>query len=154
MIHIQNRSPLALQDELVTRAARATLERADAADAGLTVVLTDDDQLQALNREYLGLDAPTDVLAFPASDEPRTGEPDPETGSPYLGDVLISVPRAALQAQANGHAVEAEVQLLAVHGILHLLGHDHARPRDRARMWAAQSEVLERLGLADIRVHE
>ncbi|MDP2777432.1 MAG: rRNA maturation RNase YbeY, partial [Anaerolineales bacterium] len=96
--------------------------RGDAAlstNADITIVLTDDAQLHELNRDYLGVDAPTDVLSFPAS------ESDPETGSTYLGDILISIPRAAQQAQAAGHPVDAEVQLLVVHAVLHLLGYDH-----------------------------
>jgi probable rRNA maturation factor len=64
------------------------------------------------------------------------------------------VQRAAEQAQSAGHPLEAEVQLLVVHGILHLMGHDHARAADKARMWSAQAQVLEQLGLAAIRVHE
>ena len=114
----------------------------------LSVVLTDDQQLRELNRDYLGIDAPTDVLSFPAS------EKDPESGEAYLGDILISVERAAQQAEAAGHPVEAELQLLVVHGVLHLLGHDHAEPEEKARMWAAQSEILKSLGLGDIEVRE
>lgn len=134
---------------LLERAARLTLGRESApVDADLTIVLTDDAQLQELNRDYLGLDAPTDVLSFPAS------ESDPETGAPYLGDILISIPRAKIQAQAAGHRLEEEVQLLVVHGVLHLLGHDHAGAADKARMWAAQAGVLARLGLPDIKIQE
>ena len=114
---------------LLERAARLTLETSTPpsndfdfalASADMTIVLTDDAQLHELNREYLGVDAPTDVLSFPAA------ESDPETGTPYLGDILISIPRAKQQAEAAGHSVEDEVQLLVVHGTLHLLGHDHA----------------------------
>jgi probable rRNA maturation factor len=92
------------------------------------------------------VDAPTDVLSFPAS------ESDPETGTPYLGDILISIPRATIQAQVAGHAVEEEVQLLVVHGTLHLLGHDHAEAEEKARMWKAQAEVMSRLGLSHVKV--
>jgi probable rRNA maturation factor len=87
-------------------------------------------------------------LSFPAS------ESDPETGARYLGDILISVSRAAEQAKTAGYDVRDELQLLVVHGVLHLLGHDHAEAEGKARMWAAQSEVLERLGLGHIRVRE
>lgn len=148
MIHID-----ALQDfsdtSLLERAARLTLDLESAsADSDMTIVLTDDVQLHELNREYLNVDAPTDVLSFPA------GEEDPETGIPYLGDILISIPRAAQQAQAAGHPVEAEVQLLVVHGTLHLLGHDHAGAKEKARMWNSQSEVMSKLGLAHIKVQD
>jgi probable rRNA maturation factor len=104
--------------------------------------------MRALNRSYLGIDAPTDVLAFPAS------ELDPETGRRYLGDVLLSLPRAERQAKDAGHGLEAELQLLVVHGVLHLLGYDHASPDEKARMWAAQAEVLGRLGLGTLRINE
>ena len=114
----------------------------------MTIVLTDDAQLHELNREYLGVDAPTDVLSFPAS------ETDPETGVAYLGDILISIPRATQQAQAAGHPIEAEVQLLVIHGTLHLLGHDHAEAEEKARMWKAQGEVMSQLGLSHVKIQE
>lgn len=148
MIHIDNQQNF-LETALLERAARLTLElEPDSAEADITIVLTDDSQLHELNREFLGVDAPTDVLSFPAS------ESDPETGAAYLGDILISVPRAAQQAQAAGHPVEAEVQLLVVHGVLHLLGHDHAEAEEKARMWAEQAKVLERLGLFYIKIQD
>jgi probable rRNA maturation factor len=148
MIHFQSvLDPPPVASELVASAGQAALAH-QSADGELTVVLTDDAQLQQLNRDYLGVDAPTDVLAFPAS------EVDPETGAAYLGDVLISVPRAQAQARTAGHPLEAEVQLLVVHGVLHLLGYDHAQAQERARMWAAQAEVLERIGLAGLAITE
>jgi probable rRNA maturation factor len=134
---------------LVKQAAQTTLHHQSApGDASLTIVLTDDDQLHSLNREYLGVDAATDVLSFPAD------ETDPETGLAYLGDILISVPRAASQAEAAGHILEAEAQLLAVHGVLHLMGHDHAEADEKEHMWQAQAEILAQLGLADIQIRE
>ncbi len=149
MIHIESRSAPPFDQDLVERAARLALEHESAAEAAeLTIVLTDDEQLRELNRAYLDVDAATDVLAFPAS------ESDPETGARYLGDVLISVQRAAEQAQSAGHALAEELQLLVVHGVLHLMGHDHAEAAEKARMWAAQAEVLEQLGLSGIQVHE
>lgn len=133
--------------DLLERAALTTLTNQDA-QGDITIVLTDDSQLQQLNRDFLGVDAPTDVLSFPAS------ETDPETGRRYLGDILISIQRADEQAGAAAHTLEAEVQLLIVHGTLHLLGHDHAEAEDKTKMWAAQAEVLARLGLSKIHVRE
>jgi probable rRNA maturation factor len=149
VIHIEVNPSLqtGLAADIPERAALAVLEH-QSADGDLTIVLTDDAQLHDLNRDYLGVDAPTDVLSFPAS------ETDPETARRYLGDILISVSRAGEQARAAGHALEAEVQLLAVHGTLHLLGYDHAQAEEKARMWKAQAEVLEGLGLADIEIRE
>lgn len=135
--------------DLLEHAARATLEyESKDPDADLSIVLTDDKKLRGLNRDYLGIDSPTDVLSFPAS------ESDPETGAAYLGDILISIPRATQQAQVAGHPVEAEVQLLVVHGVLHLLGHDHAETEEKSRMWAEQEKVLERLGLGHIKIQD
>src|SRR5688572_27780299 len=146
MIHIETQQDFS-DPRLLERAARSTLDFGSAPpDAEITIVLTDDAQLHELNREYLGLDAPTDVLSFPAS------ESDPETGTRYLGDILISIPRAAAQAKTAGHALEEEVQLLVVHGTLHLLGHDHAAAGEKALMWAAQAKVLAQLGLAHVKI--
>lgn len=149
MIHVEIISSIrtSLTADILERAALAVLEH-QSADGDLTVVLTDDAHLHELNLEYLGIDKPTDVLSFPAS------ETDPETARRYLGDILVSVPRAEEQARAAGHALEAEAQLLVVHGSLHLLGYDHAAAEEKAHMWKAQAEVLERLGLAEIEIRE
>jgi probable rRNA maturation factor len=125
------------------RAAEAALKCAGASpECDLTVVISSDAQLLELNRQYLGIDAPTDVLSFQAD------ELDPETGRRYLGDVIISYPQARTQADTGGHAVMDELQLLVVHGVLHLLGHDHGAPVEKDRMWAVQAEALRRLGCA------
>jgi probable rRNA maturation factor len=126
----------------------ALVHQSASLDSDLTIVLTDDARLHELNRDYLGVDAPTDVLSFPAS------ETDPETGARYIGDILISVSRAQAQADTGGYPLESEVQLLVVHGVLHLLGHDHAQAKEKARMWKAQAEILERLGLGQIQIRE
>lgn len=112
------------------------------APQAMTLLISDDLQLHELNRQYLGVDAPTDVLSFPA------GEPDPDLDALYLGDVIISLERAQAQAQAGGHALDAEVQLLLVHGVLHLLGYDHDTPEDKAEMWQLQARILSELGCA------
>lgn len=147
MIYIE--SDFSFPEELLERAAQAALRHeSEAPEVELSIVLTDNARLHELNLNYLGVDSPTDVLSFPAS------ETDPDTGTRYLGDILISVPRAQAQAEAAGHPLESEVQLLVVHGVLHLLGHDHAEPEEKDRMWKAQSEILESLGLGNIQIHE
>ena len=147
MIHIE--STYDYPDALLERAALATLShQKESPDVDLSIVLADDARLHELNRDYLGVDAPTDVLSFPAS------EMDPQTGSRYIGDIIISVPYAAKGAAKAGHPVESELQLLVVHGVLHLLGHDHAEPKEKAKMWKAQAEVLKSLGLGNIQVRE
>jgi probable rRNA maturation factor len=108
----------------------------------LTVVLSAVERIQELNRLYAGEDRATDVLSFP------DGSTEPETGRRYFGDVVVAVPVAEDQAREAGHALSSEIALLVVHGVLHLLGHDHARVGDRARMEAAQREILATLGIA------
>ncbi len=141
MITIEQENYPEFPAHLLEGAARATLDLSADTDADLTILLTGDEEIRALNRDFLSIDAPTDVLSFPAD------EVDPETGRRYLGDVIISLPRAAAQAAARGHALEAEVQLLVVHGVLHLLGHDHAEAEEKARMWEAQAKALKDLGI-------
>ncbi|MCZ2126796.1 MAG: rRNA maturation RNase YbeY [Anaerolineales bacterium] len=149
MIHIDNQTDFR-DAALLERAARLALETVapESAAADLSILLSDDRQLHELNLDYLGVDAPTDVLSFPA------GEIDPETQRLYLGDLALSVPRAAQQAQEGGHSVEAEAQLLIVHGVLHLLGYDHDTDEKKSEMWARQAEVLQKLGLARIQIRE
>jgi len=106
-------------------------------DADLTLLLGTDTQIQELNRDFLGIDEATDVLSFP------NGEIDPETGKKYAGDMIISYPRAVIQAAAGGHSIEAELQLLMVHGVLHLCGFDHDNPEAKTGMWQKQSEILK-----------
>ena len=147
MIHIETEFPF--PEELLVNAAQTSLaHEARSPDAELSIILTNDARLHELNLNYLGVDAPTDVLSFPAS------ETDPETGAHYIGDILISIPRAQDQADTAGHSLEAEVQLLVVHGVLHLTGHDHAEAEEKARMWKAQAEILEGLGLGQIQIRE
>src|SRR5260221_10136698 len=134
---------------LIESAVDAALaHQKESSDVNLSVVLTDNRRLHKLNRDYLGVDAPTDVLSFPAS------ESDPETGARYIGDILISVPYATKGAEQAGNSLEAELQLLVVHGVLHLLGHDHAKPKEKAKMWKVQAEILEVLGLGDVKIRE
>lgn len=128
---------------VLEQAAEYALRYVDAAlNAEVTVVVSDDAQLHELNRQFLEVDAPTDVLSFPG------GDVDPDSGVLYLGDVIISLPRAQAQAAAGGHPLEAELQLLVVHGMLHLLGYDHAEPDEKAAMWSLQAEILTSLGSA------
>jgi probable rRNA maturation factor len=142
-----------VETEPLHTAVRAVLAHQEVPDnSEVVVVLSDDASLHALNRRFLGIDAPTDVLAF--ADDTRGPFAGGATGFPrYLGDVVISVERAAAQAEEVGGTLTQELQLLTVHGVLHLLGHDHAEPAEKARMWAAQALILKHLG-ADIPLPE
>ena len=132
---------------LIEGAAQITLRhQSNLPNPALTIVITGDQQIQELNQQYRDVDTPTDVLSF------QTEFIDPENQAHYLGDVIISFPRAAEQAQKRGHPVEDELQLLVVHGVLHLLGHDHVEQEVKARMWKAQDEILRQLGVVDIKI--
>ena len=111
----------------------------------LTVVtLTGDDHLREYNRRYRGIDEPTDVLAFAAQEAPADQRFQAPPGTEHwLGDIVISLPRARQQARAAHHSMTDEVRLLAVHGFLHLLGYDHAEPREEARMKQLTAKLLE-----------
>jgi probable rRNA maturation factor len=107
----------------------------------VTLVVTDEQGIRELQRDFLGQDEVTDVLAFATQEEVGPFVPAPEAGN-YLGDVIVCYPRALEQAQEQGHSVEAELALLTVHGTLHLLGYDHATEQERQAMWAVQDEIL------------
>ena len=151
MIHIQIEEPFeaSIEPELLEKAALAVLQhQAYDLAAELSVVIDSDEKLRQLNRDFLGIDALTDVLSFPSE------EFDPDEQAEYIGDVVISFPRALTQAQAAGHAVVNEIQLLVVHGVLHLLGHDHAETQEKSKMWQAQSEILASLGVTILKLPE
>lgn len=129
-----------LTEDQIKAAVEKTMRVAGAiSDAELTVVLSDDDELHRLNLQFLGIDAPTDVLSFPADFV------DPDSQHPYLGDILISVERALQQAEQQNHSAQQELRLLIVHGVLHLLGFDHAEAVDKERMWSLQNQIVSNL---------
>jgi len=143
-IEIQIDGQFQVQAEPLRSAAQATLiHQRVAKPCELALVVSDDETLHALNLRHRGVDAPTDVLAFP--DKTRG----PFVNAPgilrYLGDVVVSFPRAEAQAKEAGHGVQAELQLLVVHGVLHLLGYDDSTEEQRAQMWAVQAEILQTL---------
>lgn len=122
---------------LLRRAARAALEAHEVADAELSITLLDDDAMRELNRDWLGHDRPTDVIAFPLAE----GDAAP------LGDVYIGVERAFEQAAEVGVSAREELVRLTVHGTLHVLGHDHAEGEERQRgeMWRLQEDLVTRI---------
>ena len=109
------------------------------------LVFTDAETVRQLNRQYRGVDEPTDVLAFymltgKEADDSFALPPD---GISRLGDVVISYPQAVAQAAEQGHSTERELALLVIHGILHLLGYDHEKTDDENRMRAREKELLD-----------
>ena len=124
------------------------------ANVGVSLVIADDETVRDLNREYRGLDESTDVLAFSLNESQVDGEPAgqgfnlPPEESTIVGEVIISYPQAVRQAREQRKPVKAEMALLVVHGVLHLLGYDHAEPDQERRMWDKQAEILARVPLA------
>jgi probable rRNA maturation factor len=115
-------------------------------DVAWSLTFVDDEAIQALNREYRQIDRPTDVLSF-AQEEGDDDFPAVPGAPRELGDIIIAVPTALRQAAERGHTPEAEIALLMIHGLLHLLGEDHDTPVRKAVMWARQQTLLESLGL-------
>lgn len=126
----------------------------------VTLVITDDNTVQQLNRDYRNVDTPTDVLSFAAQDTSSDPSMSPAihdlptelaaTLEQYLGDIIIAYPYAMRQAAAYGNNVDAELRLLAVHGLLHLLGYDHSTAEEEAEMWALQRKILAHYGDPDL----
>ena len=114
----------------------------------LSLLITDDETVRDLNKQYRGLDESTDVLSF-ADDAPDESFVNGAGEPPYLGDVILSYPRAQEQAVEQGHGVEHELRLLIVHGVLHLLGYGHATPEGETAMWSRQDIILRALADAD-----
>jgi probable rRNA maturation factor len=145
-----------IDTDQIQQAIAATLQQfysANAAQAGVAILITDNQTVQQLNGQYRNIDAPTDVLSFENSPDPDFPEVDPALAQ-HLGDIVIAYPTAKQQAQAAGHSPMAEVSLLTVHGLLHLLGFDHDTPTNRSTMWTAQQQVLTTLGLGTIQPTE
>lgn len=138
MIHIRNESLECLVDESAIRfAAEATLLDQNAQACEISVMLTDDSQIQKLNSHYRQTDKPTDVLAF-AMREGIDGELHLE----LLGDVVISLATAKRQADENDYTLDAELARLTVHGVLHLLGYHHQTQDEEEIMFEIQERIL------------
>ena len=108
----------------------------------LGLVIASEARVHQLNRDYRGIDEPTDVLAFATVDGEATGFVSPPDGVRHLGEVIISYPQAVTQAEEHRHPFEREIALLIVHGVLHLLGYDHGEPEQERRMRAREDEIL------------
>jgi probable rRNA maturation factor len=158
-IHVRARSSWrkAGRLSLVRKAAGAALVQGALMEPGgaweWTIRLSDDVDLQQLNRQFRGMDKPTDVLSFSGERYkdgicimPGGATIADEAGE-YLGDIVISMERCAAQAAAAGHDIDDELALLVVHGTLHLLGYDHDTRTRKARMWSAQARALASLGI-------
>ncbi len=141
LAHVKSSTEYREYSSDIERAALAALDVEKAESGTLTIVLTDEGQMQTLNREFSGKDIPTDVLSFP------DGTVDPDLNLLYFGDIIIAVPIAQKQAKRAEHSTSDELMLLTIHGTLHLLGFDHILPQDKDRMWAHQERILDQLGI-------
>ncbi|MCI6100700.1 MAG: rRNA maturation RNase YbeY [Selenomonas sp.] len=133
-------------EENVRAAAEKVGELYGVENGEVSVTLTNNEYIHTLNKQYRGIDRPTDVLSFALNE---SEEPDVEDGPDVnvLGDLVISVERAKEQAADYGHSVKREIAFLTVHGMLHLLGYDHMEEEDRLEMEAEQRFVMEKLGI-------
>ena len=139
---------------LIRRAVRTALEcEGVTLPCEVDVLLTDDAGIHAVNLEQRGVDAPTDVLSFPAlelrpGEKPAADDADPGTGLIPLGDMVLSYERAAAQAKEYGHSRSRELAYLVTHSVLHLLGYDHMdEGPDKALMRAHEEEIMRALAL-------
>ena len=121
-------------------------------DAELSLVIAGQERVRQLNRDYLGRDAPTDVIAFSMLPELLAGgEPGappfvaPPDGVSHLGEVIIAYPQAVIQAEEHHHPAKKELAILIIHGVLHLLGYDHAEPDQERQMRAREAEILSQV---------
>ncbi len=141
-IEVQNEQAYDIEPGSLIAAARVVLQQHQRDEAELQIVLQDNAHVQQLNQQYRGVDAPTDVLSFPADPlPPEFGEPD------YIGDLVIAVPYSREQAERLGQPFNDTLVLLVVHGTLHLLGYDHDTAQNRAAMWEQQAAALNALGI-------
>ncbi|MBA4542630.1 rRNA maturation RNase YbeY [Thermoactinomyces sp. CICC 10521] len=125
--------------------AAADFEELPPVEVAVTIV--DNEKIHQLNREYRGIDRPTDVLSFPLWEPDEEWVIDEEEEGVMLGDIVISLPKAKEQAAEYGHTLARELGFLAVHGFLHLLGYDHETEQEEKEMFSRQEEILSRIGL-------
>jgi len=141
LVYVQKEVPFS-REQLLCDAVEHALG-AHGKNGDVNVLVVGMERIQELNRTFRQIDAPTDVLTFPADteDELFAGEPD------LLGDIAICLPRAEEQAIEYGHSIERELAFLAVHGTLHILGYDHLQPDEEKQMIEKQKEILQEMGI-------
>ena len=113
----------------------------------VAIALVTDARVRQLNRRYRRTDAPTDVLSFPASPRSTASRMESPIPPPELGDIVIATGLARRQARQAGHSYNTELRVLALHGLLHLLGYDHHKTTDRGRMARAEARLGRKGGL-------
>ena len=142
MIEINNESAIDVDETVLQRLTDFNLEQLHVSpDAEVAIVLVDEGAMEALHVQWMDEPGPTDVLSFPM-DELRPGREGEVTPAGLLGDVVVCPEVAAIQAQGAGHSTVEEMLLLTTHGILHLLGYDHAEPEEEKEMFGLQRRLL------------
>ena len=148
-IEITNESTIPVDESAVLRLAAFALDSLHVhRDAELAIVLVDEGAMEQLHLQWMDEPGPTDVLSFPM-DELRPGTEDANTPAGLLGDIVLCPQVAIVQAEAAGHSTLDELLLLTTHGILHLLGFDHAEPDEEREMFGLQKEILTAFGRTD-----
>ena len=135
------------EDWLRSIAKRVLIAQEVNSETELGLVIASQERIQQLNRDYLGHDRPTDVIAFSLLPESSVGEDlpsfvPPPDGVSHLGEVIISYPQAVVQAEEQGHSIKREITILIIHGILHLLGYEDEKPELKRQMEAREQEIL------------
>jgi probable rRNA maturation factor len=143
-IEIANESGVEVDSDALLAVARHTLAETGVSPlAELSILLVDVPYMTDLNHRWMGGDGPTDVLAFPMEEGGVDRGPVEDGGEPtMLGDIVLCPDVAARQAESAGHSIGEELELLTVHGALHLLGYDHAEPEEEREMFALQARLL------------
>jgi probable rRNA maturation factor len=148
-IEINNESGISVDEQALQRLATFALDHLHVhPDAELAIVLVDEGAMEQLHVQWMDEPGPTDVLSFPM-DELRPGTEDDITPAGLLGDIVLCPQVAEVQAQEAGHSTMEELLLLTTHGILHLLGFDHAEPDEEREMFGTQREILMGFTLAE-----
>lgn len=144
-IEVSNESGVEVSEEELISVARFVIRRMKVnPSAELSMVLLDEGAMADLHMRWMDLPGPTDVMSFPMDEVEPGGRPDaPEPGPSMLGDIVLCPQFAAGQAAAAGHSLAHELALLTIHGVLHLLGYDHAEPDEEREMFALQRQLLE-----------
>ncbi|WP_029112904.1 rRNA maturation RNase YbeY [Mycobacterium sp. URHB0044] len=144
-IEVSNESGVDVSETELISVARFVIEKMDVNPAAeLSMVLLDTAAMADLHMRWMDLPGPTDVMSFPMDELEPGGRPDaPEPGPSMLGDIVLCPEFAAKQAETAGHSLGHELALLTVHGVLHLLGYDHAEPDEEKEMFGLQAQLLE-----------
>jgi probable rRNA maturation factor len=144
-IEVANESGLDVSEDELISVARFVIDKMNVHPAAeLSMVLLDSTSMADLHMRWMDLPGPTDVMSFPMDELEPGGRPDtPEPGPAMLGDIVLCPEFAAEQAAAAGHSLGHELALLTIHGVLHLLGYDHAEADEEKEMFALQRQLLE-----------